>query len=195
MAENEHWKLPESIWDLRRKAPFHFLAKADNARMSAYFLSHIEEKLADKLVSDVGYGGSYIIALDEAFKREASIAVELILKAILCVKTKSAPPNTHDVYELWTLAGLPKLSDDDCFRLAEMTEILYWSGRYAAPNTDKAMKKVNDRFRKHQKTKSKGKLKIIEPTLLGWEEFNLIYGVAARYFWDLDPNSPNNFVA
>lgn len=195
MAEDEHWKLPESIWDLRRKAPFHFLAKADNARMSAYFLSHIEEKLADKLVSEVGYGGSYRIALDEAFKREASIAVELILKAILCVKTKSAPPNTHDVYELWTLAGLPRLSDDDCFRLAEMTEILYWSGRYAAPNTDKAMSKGNDRFRKHQKTKPIGKLKIIEPTLLGWEEFKLIYGVAARYFWDLDPNSPNNFVA
>ncbi|WP_394199360.1 HEPN domain-containing protein [Litoreibacter albidus] len=196
MNDDSEWKQPESIWEIRRKAPFHFLAKADNARMSAYALSHIEGDFGSQLASDAGYNGALSIALGEAFRREASISLELILKAILCVKRKSAPPSTHDIYQLWSDADLPKLQDDDLHRLAEMTEILYWSGRYAAPNSDKNTIKADARFKKHQKTKAIGKkLKVIEPTPLGWEEFIALYNIAAQQFWDLDPNDPKNFVA
>lgn len=195
MNDDSDWKPPESIWEIRRKAPFHFLAKADNARMSAYALSHIDDDFAAKLTSDAGYNGAHSVAFDEAFRREASISIELILKAILCVKRKSAPPSTHDVYQLWSDSGLPKLPDDDLHRLAEMTEILYWSGRYAAPNSDKNMIKADARFEKHQKTERLGKLKVIKHTPLGWEEFIALYRVAAQYFWDLEPNDPKNFVA
>jgi HEPN domain len=195
MNDSDDWKMPESIWEMRRKAPFHFLAKADNARMSAYALSHIGDDFAAKLTADAGYNGSHSIAFGEAFRREASISIELILKAILCVKRKSAPPSTHDVYQLWTECGLPKLPDDDLYRLAEMTEILYWSGRYAAPNSDNNMIKADARFEKHQKTTPFGKLKFIEHTPLGWEEFSALYNVAAQQFWDLEPNDPKNFVA
>lgn len=195
MIEDDDWKMPESIWDMRRKAPFHFLAKANNARMSAYVLSHIDDNLANELASAARYGDDHSFALHEAFRREASISMELILKAILCVKTKSAPPAKHDVYEFWSKADLPKLSEDDSFRLAEMTEILYWSGRYAAPNSDKAMNKPNERFEKHRKNKHIGKVKIIENPWLGWKEFDALYKIAARHFWDLKPNDPSNFVA
>lgn len=195
MNDSDDCKMPESIWEMRRKAPFHFLAKADNARMSAYALSHIGDDFAAKLTVDAGYNGAHGLAFYEAFRREASISMELILKAILCVKRKSAPPSTHDVYQLWSVCGLPKLLDDDLYRLAEMTEILYWSGRYAAPNFDSNMIKADERFEKHQKTKPFGKLKIIEHTPFGWEEFSTLYNVAAQRFWDLDPNDPKNFVA
>ena len=185
MTDSDKLKEPESIWDLRRKAPLHFEAKADNARMSAYVLSHIDNNVADRLALAAGYGDTHSIALHEAFRRESSIALELILKAILCIKTKRAPRNTHDVYELWSKAGLPDLSEDDSYRLAEMTEILSWSGRYAAPTNDKNLDKPNERFEKHQKTKPFGKLKIIAPTELGWKEFDAIYQIAVLYFWEL----------
>lgn len=102
MTENDRWKEPESTWDMRRKAPFHFLAKAENARLSAYALSHIFENSAANFASGAGYCNTPSIAFSEGFIREASIALELILKAILCIKTKKIPPATHDVYELWS---------------------------------------------------------------------------------------------
>ena len=195
MTGSEDWKVPESIWDMRRKAPFHFLAKADNARMSAYVLSHSDRNSVGDLAATAEYGGDCGIALGEGFRREASISLELILKAILCVKTKGTPSNIHDVYELWSRAGLPELSDDDYYRLAVMTEILYWSGRYAAPNSDKNMIKPSERFKKHQKSKPLGRLKVSAAPCLGWDQFDAIYKIAYRYFWSLKPNDPSNFVA
>lgn len=127
--------------------------------------------------------------------REASIAVELILKAILCVKNKKAPPAKHDVYELWSEAGLKKLDDDDMYRLVLMTEILYWSGRYAAPRFDSALDKSEARFKKYERTRKLGTLQVKELISFGWAEFDSIYQIANRTFWELDPNDPKNFVA
>lgn len=187
--------LDESIWDIRRKAPFHFLAKASNARMSAYALSHIEDDFSAKLALDAGYCDSINIALHEAFMRESAIAVELILKAILCVKEKKAPVKSHDVYDLWTKAGLPSPSDDDAYRLADMCETLYWAGRYAAPATDKHILRQDKRFERHQRTSSLGKLKVTEPTPFDWEHFDALYQAAHLHFWELKPNDPSSFVA
>lgn len=195
MVKNNDWDLPESIWDMRRKAPFHFLAKADNARMSAYVLSHVSDDLVDKFASDAPYGGDHRFATGEGFRREASIAMELILKAILCVKTKDTPPATHDVYNLWTEAKLPKLSHDDAHRLAQMTQLLYWAGRYAAPRRDKDLIRSQERFDKHKRTQSLGKLKVRKHIPLGWEEFDSLYQIAAQHFWDLKPNDPENHVS
>lgn len=61
MNVDSDWKPPESIWERRRKAPFHFLAKADNARMSAYALSHIDDDFAAKLTSGAGYNGAHFL--------------------------------------------------------------------------------------------------------------------------------------
>lgn len=163
--------------------------------MSAFILSHIKENSYPDLASQAGYGGDLNFPLLEGFRREASIAIELILKAILCLRTKSAPPSTHDVYELWPQAGLPKLSDDDSYRLADMTQILYWSGRYAAPRLDRDLNRSYERFEKHEKTEHFGKLKVSKNTQFGWTEFDAIYQTANRHFWELDPNDPKNFVA
>ena len=194
MTENDSWKEPESIWEKRRKAPFHFYAKASNARMSAYILSHIRENSYADLKSEAGYGGDPAIALREGFLREASIALELILKAILCLKKNEAPRAIHDVYELWSEADLPKLSEEDSYRLAHMTQLLYWSGRYAAPKTDRDLSRSYERIDKHQKTEQLGKYTVHRTTKLGWEEFDVIYQTAHRHFWDLDPQNPKNFM-
>jgi len=73
MNASDDWKPAESIWEMRRKAPFHFLAEAENARVSAYALSHIDEDFASKLTSDAGYSGHITIAFGEAFRRDALI--------------------------------------------------------------------------------------------------------------------------
>lgn len=185
----------ESPHDRRRKAPFHFLARADNARMCAFSLSHINEDQADEFATSANYTGDTQIAFNGGFRREASIAIELILKAIICVKNKSKPRAVHDVYELWTEAGLGKPTEDDAMRLAMMTEILYWSGRYAAPLEDKHLEKSEERFRKHQRTTKLGKLDLIQPTPLTWDDFNALYQTAHTYFWRLNPNDPENFVS
>lgn len=186
---------PESIWNKRRKAPFHFLSKADNARMSAYVLFHTKDGLAADLASAAGYKGSTCVALGEGFIREASIALELILKAIVCIKRKAPPPNTHDIYGLWSQAGLPALSNDDSYRLVVMTQTLYWSGRYAAPKSDKDFIKSETLLKKFQRTKTLGQLRVVMSTPLGWSEFNALYQIAHDQFWQLDPNDPENFVA
>ncbi|MBY6042502.1 HEPN domain-containing protein [Phaeobacter italicus] len=195
MSDSDDWQRPESIWEKRRKAPWHFFAKADNARMSAFVLSHIDKAQADQFSQDAGYGGDHAFALGEGFRREAAISLELILKAILCVKTKSPPPPSHDVYDLWAKAGLPKPTEDDAYRLAELSQLLYWSGRYAAPRKDTDLEKSQERLDRHKRTKSLGTLKVQTSIALGWEEFDALYRTAASYFWELEPNKPENFVS
>jgi ATP-dependent phosphoenolpyruvate carboxykinase len=67
MNASDDWKPAESIWEMRRKAPFHFLAEAENARVSAYALSHIDEDFASKLTSDAGYSGHIILLSAKPF--------------------------------------------------------------------------------------------------------------------------------
>jgi hypothetical protein len=188
---SEIWEEPESIWEIRKRAPFHFLAKADNARFSAYCLAQLTDERGKELAGHSGYGGTPGLAIYEAFLREASISIELILKAIICEVTKTAPTPTHDVYDLWSKAGLPEMSDDDMYRLAHMSEILYWSGRYGAPKSEKSLQNWDVRSQKHQRTKLLGSLKVTTGTPLEWEEFNHLYSIACRRFWELDPNHEN----
>ncbi|MBQ4807434.1 hypothetical protein J4717_08145 [Phaeobacter sp. HS012] len=195
MASDDYWQEPESIWEKRRKAPWHFFAKADNARMSAFVLSHIDKAQADQFSKEAEYGGAHAFALGEGFRREAAISLELILKAILCVKTKSPPPPSHDVYELWAQAGLPKTTDDDAYRLAELSQLLYWAGRYAAPRRDTDLGKSQERLDRHKRTKNLGSLKVQTFIPLNWEEFDALYQTAASHFWELEPNKPENFVS
>ncbi|MET3599195.1 hypothetical protein [Martelella mangrovi] len=122
------------------------------------------------------------------------MAIELVLKAILCVEKKAKPPMSHDVYDLWHRTGLPKPNQDDLHRLAWMTEILYWSGRYAAPTKDEPFYKHKALKEKHQRRETLGRLNIFVPTQLGWNEFNSLFEKASDYFWDLEPQNPENYV-
>jgi hypothetical protein len=112
-------RLMRSTFEWRRIAPLHFWAKADNARLAAAALWHLSENDAPvrAIVDVVGYGGSSDIAYEEAFWREAAIAVELIVKAVIAQQmtmrradpATEGVPATHDLPTLWVQAGLPKL--------------------------------------------------------------------------------------
>jgi hypothetical protein len=87
------------------------------------------------------YNGNPQIALSESFRREASVALELIIKAVIAqrIECKISKPNvpsirlTHDLVELWEDASLPRLPRADKHRLLIAKIILYWAGRYPAP--------------------------------------------------------------
>lgn len=175
---------------MRRRAPLHYWAKANNAHYIAHILSCGQSTENLKAVAtELGYGGTPTIATQEAFKREASIALELIVKAVIAfkIKLKISPQHvtrvrpTHDLEKLWVDAQLPKLNEEGLLVLLRAKSILIWSGRYAAPKTD-------DDFEKEQATESaiRHPANRSEIFSIDWQNFNNVYQVAANEFWKLD---------
>jgi hypothetical protein len=179
------------INERRRKAPLHFWAKADNAKFVACILfcdpGHGDDTAADS----IGYGGRPRIARLEGFYREASIALELIIKAAIAQRIEAgiSPQHvtrvrpTHDVLSLWDDAGLPKLSNHDALLLLRVRRTLLWSGRYAAPRDDANHEK--DMAQEEVVRGPRGKISIQnlqKPITLDWDNFERLYGIAFNGF-------------
>ena len=70
------------------------------------------------VMNSIAYGGSPSVAYGEAFRREAAIALELIIKAVIAQRMTmrcadpaiESVPATHDLPTLWGQAGLTKLA-------------------------------------------------------------------------------------
>jgi hypothetical protein len=173
--------------EMRRKAPLHYWAKADNARFAAYLLrsGSCDDKAA---AAAVGYNGTTSIARGEAFRREASISLELIIKAAIAQRTESGVSSpevqrvreTHDVMTLWRDAGLPALENRDQRLLLEVKTTLIWSGRYAAPRDDDKYQDDLDLDDKLRGGPARGKLSRI--LTLGWDDFDRLYQIALAEF-------------
>jgi hypothetical protein len=189
----EKWRVPmQSTFERRRIAPGHFWAKANNARLSAATLWHLSENdvAVHAIIDEVGYSGTPAIAYWEAFSREAAIALELIVKAVIAQQmtmrranpSTEGVPTTHDLPALWAQAGLPKLGPEDRYRLLFFKSILMWSGRYATPRTAEAWEREweqeNEAFQAVQPPRE-GRL-LQYPIPCGWPEFERLYRIAAE---------------
>jgi hypothetical protein len=87
-----------SIHELRRRAPLHFMAKADNARFVAYVLNQgLSAECTSRIKAAANYGGTPQVAMFEAFRREAAIALELIVKAVIAQNIESGVAPAHIV--------------------------------------------------------------------------------------------------
>jgi hypothetical protein len=118
-----------STHEVRRRAPLHYEAKADNARFVAYLL---DQALSADCISQVkvgaNYGGTPQVALYEAFRREAALALELIVKAVIAQRIEAENASryvvsvrpVHDLPKLWQEASLPTLSNEDQRRLVKV---------------------------------------------------------------------------
>jgi hypothetical protein len=112
-----------SIYERRRREPIYFQMCAGNALQAARLLEG---------------------AVLEAFWRKASLALELIAKAVIAQRLEigedlggmTRVPVSHNVPRLWTDASLPSLSREDYGRLVKARVFLMWAGRYPAPNRD-----------------------------------------------------------
>jgi hypothetical protein len=129
--------------------------------------------------------------------REAALALELIIKAVIaqrieiygeCESQKSVPP-THDVSKLWQIAGLRALKIPDRFRLLMASEVLHWSGRYAAPRLDKHWEKQNKEWRALEALEDGGVRKRLRfSTYPGfkWKDVNRLFAMADKEYWRLN---------
>lgn len=173
--------------DKRRRAPLHFWGRADNARLSAWALWRLHEAEADVAPDAIGYGGSPRLALYEGFRREAAIALELLVKAVIAqrVENGSAPshvaavPMSHDLPRLWHDADLPPLSDAGRKWLAHAKWILIWSGRYPAPRADKVRALQTEELEAHEPKPVDGSLRIRRLEVFEWSDFEAIWQVAS----------------
>lgn len=179
----------DSTFKWRERAPFHFLAKADNARFCAYTLSHLSKKIQQDLKEPAEYGGATNIGLGEGYLREACLSIELILKAIIALRREIENsdigiPKHHVVPKLWAEAKLPKLDTLDQLRLRQFQEVLEWSGRYATPKTEEQFLKDSEETMPPP-IDPDSKLKMYKPISLGWEHYDRIYYIAAKRFWEM----------
>ena len=183
-----------SVHERRRRAPLHYYVKAENAQFSAYVLWSASSEVQPKAREVTGYGGSSEIALLEAFWREAAIAVELIVKAVIaqrielgCAKahvTRVRP--THDLPSLWADAELPILPAADLHRLLIARSILTWSGRYAAPKNDlQYERELKDQKDLEDVVSYIGSLKLTRPRPFRWQDVDRIFGIASNALWHL----------
>lgn len=171
------------IDDMRRRAPLHFWAKADNARYCAWTLWSLEQSGPTSDPSAIGYRGTPEAALHEGWRRERSLALECIIKAVFAQREEGKPEPrvvrpTHNVSQLWGEAGLPKVNREDRIRLLMTWEILQWAGRYAAPR-DGGSSHTSELSRL---TRQSGSLASRLPAF-GWSEFDALYQRAVTGFY------------
>jgi hypothetical protein len=187
-----------SIHEIRRRAPMHYWAKADNARFAAYSLWKMMQCEMREHAEAVGYNGNPSIALNESFLREASIALELIIKAVIAQRVERGTAEahvtkvrtTHDLASLWKDALLPPLPSEDQHRLLIAKRILYWAGRYAAPKEDQDYDKEQAAMNPLEDRKEfGGRLKIIKSRSFDWDYVDRIYQIAMASFLHIRQNA------
>lgn len=185
---------PVSIHEMRRRAPLHYWAKAQNARFAAYAINTMDQEAQKRCAEQLGYLG----ALHEAFFREAALALELIIKAVIAqrIEVRLAQRHvvkvrpTHDLVSLWSDAELPRLPPDDLHRLMIAKRILHWAGRYAAPRTDEQADREQEEMAPLEERPISSRLKARRLRSFGWDDFDRIYQVALTSFVELSGNLP-----
>lgn len=183
-----------SAHERRRRAPLHYVAKADNARFAAYLLWEANKKNGrlKAAANRAAYGGNPRISLTEAFRREAAVAIELMIKAVIAqrIEIGKAKPHvvrvrpTHDLVSLWADAELPTLAAEDQYSLLIARRVLYWSGRYAAPKKDEDFDKEEEALDKIVVPRREGMTGKAWLLFIDWETVDRIYGIASKSFWE-----------
>lgn len=184
---------PISPIEMRRRAPLHFWAKADNARMAARYLWEATEASMEEAAATIGYNSSTIVAAFEAFRRESSLALELIIKAVIArrieqgmaMKHVTAVRSTHTLPKLWEDAQLPKLDRPEQLHLLQSGIALHWAGRYAAPLNDDRYERDMNAVEELLVIETVGSLTLRKTQPLDWGHFDRIYSVASDAFWSL----------
>ncbi len=180
--------IERNVFEWRRFG--HWDSSAAKARLSAFVLwKMMDTPGASEFAAECGHrGDDYGLALGEAFRRESAIALELVVKAVIARQmasrgadpAKEGVPATHDLPQLWTMAGLPELAPEDEYRLHLVKQTLTWSGRYATPRTVKAWEEENRQLESVEPTDgdSSERFRVRTPIRSGWPEFDRLYQIA-----------------
>lgn len=197
----------------RRRAALRFWHAAENARFSSRVLWSTSSEAANAIRSEFFCGDANSEALVEAYRREASVALELVIKAVIAQRVENGTadmhvgsvPMTHNLPTLWENAKLPKLPKDDKGRLLKAKYILLWTGRYPAPKTDEDFERMRSELKAHKViTGQIGRFTTTKDLSFAWDDFDRIYQVAADTFraiipytdedgWLIIPEGPRKF--
>jgi hypothetical protein len=161
-----------SIYERRRREPIYFQMCAGNALQAARLLEG---------------------AVLEAFWREASLALELIAKAVIAQRLEigedlggmTRVPVSHNVPRLWTDASLPSLSREDYGRLVKARVFLMWAGRYPAPNRDEDGERDDAELWEHAYDRLPDNSLFRRPHSFSWGDVDRIYSVANNCFFEI----------
>jgi hypothetical protein len=161
-----------SIYERRRREPIYFQMRAGNALQAARLLEG---------------------AVLEAFWRDASLALELITKAVIAQRLQvgedlgaiTRVPITHNVPRLWTCARLPALSRENSGRLVEARVFLMWAGRYSAPNRDDDGERDEAEIWEHAYDRLPNNSLFRAPHSFNWCDVDRIYSVANNSFFEI----------
>ena len=155
-------------------------------------MSHLSEEQLAAAAAEVSYNGTPGIAASESFRRESSLAMELILKAGIAARftqlaradpsRRDTIPKSHDIPKLWKLAELEPLGREDNSRLLLMKSTLLWSGRYRIPTSEEAW--TNESRELEALEEPRGPRRLLpfrKPVALGWIEFDRLYQAAEAH--------------
>jgi hypothetical protein len=172
---------------------------AQNARFAAYAIQTMDDEDLKRCAEQLGYLGD----LDQAFFRETSVALELVIKAVIAqrIEVQKAQQHvtkvrtaTHDLVSLWCDAELPSLPPDDQHRLMIAKELLIWAGRYAAPASPGADEKAEAAREKMALLQDTSPFDSMRLKTMGhsfdWDDFDRIFQVAATRFTELRGHLP-----
>ena len=188
---SDDWQI--SPYERSRRAPLHFWARADNARFTAYILSKAAKlETVSAMADDIGYGGTPSIATYEAFVREASLSLELIIKGVIARRLEvgeklgvTSVPANHNVPQLWDHAKLPKPSDADYGRLVQARVYLMWASRYPAPLKDEHGDKDSEEIQRYATERLPNSKLFRKPRSFAWDDIRRIYSVVHDCFWEI----------
>lgn len=171
----------ETLFQRRQRAPNHFWGRAEDARFAAWYLWQ---------------GSEQEPALKDAYRREASLALELIIKAVIAqhiengtdALERKAPPTSHSLTDLWKSAGLSPLAKPDHARLIDAKHRLIWAGRYPTPKreSDYDLEEKESRPYRQVVARFKGR-DLTQGWSFDWEDFDRIYQIAADAFAKIAP--------
>jgi hypothetical protein len=162
-----------SVFEQRRREPLYFATRAAGALRSASVLSKAD--------------------LWDGFTREGSLALELIIKAVIAQRLElgedlgsiTRVPATHKIPELWSQAKLPELPPADYGRLVSARVFLMWAGRYPAPNRDADGERDHADLWEYSYDQIPTSSMFRKPQSFDWDDVDRIYSVANDFFWAL----------
>ena len=173
-------------YEATRMSPTALWSRADGSRYVAYCIWTLRQ---GQTIDPEPIGGDLEGAKEALFwgwLRESSLALELILKSVLAqtkLDQESAPsvPSTHNVPQLWKMAGLPKTSWQQEYFLASAYQVLSWAGRYSAPR-----KGTHDLFENRESIRPRIKLgrgTTPAPVKMDWDSFDTLYQIAQNAYF------------
>ncbi|WP_443970345.1 hypothetical protein [Sphingobium sp. CR28] len=176
--------LLDDPYEAIRANPTEFWSKADGARYIAYCLWTLRH---GQIIDPSPIGGDIEgahTALFWGWLRESSLALELIVKAVLAQigYRKEVPakiPSTHNIPQLWKMAGLHRTSEQQEYFLATAHQTLSWAARYPGP-----LKGAPDLFEPRESLGRRISVSV-ESTFsrkTRWDTFDELYQIAQSAF-------------